>query len=191
VITLRPTRLHWLNDAPDDVADLCAHSPVDFRVGEAAFVRAADGDWTVSAAGLYLLRTLTRDHTRATPVGDHLFPCCGFTMMDLRPPAASATTDGGGGADADAVVVFGCPNGIDVAVEHVGGGGEDGSVRLTDAAGRAVTVSKADWRQAVTGFADAVEAFYRAASAKVPPAGDDENGYRAFWEEWHRRRRSA
>ena len=66
MITHRPTNLHWI-DAINDAADLCAHSGVDFRIGDSILVKPSDGDWTVSAAALYLLRTLSQPHTSSSP----------------------------------------------------------------------------------------------------------------------------
>jgi hypothetical protein len=77
MITLVPTRLHWIkDDGTDDPCDLCAHSPVQFEIDGNTLVAAEDGDATVGAAAIYLLRTLEQDHTDDNPVGDHLFPCC-------------------------------------------------------------------------------------------------------------------
>jgi len=41
MIVLLPTRLHWIKDHPDNPHDLCAHSPVDFRVDGAV----SDAEW--------------------------------------------------------------------------------------------------------------------------------------------------
>jgi len=104
MITVVPTRLHWIkDDENDDPSDLCAHSPVLMEVDGTALVSPDDGDATVNAAAIYLLRTLERDHTKADPVGDQLFPCCGHAMYDT------------GEED---VVICGCPNGSDVYVTH-------------------------------------------------------------------------
>ena len=163
-----PTNLHWIKDAVDDPHDLCAHSPVEFRVGDAVFVRPEDGDWTVSAAALYLLRTLTRDHRIEQPVGDHLFPCCGFSMYDT------------GEED---VVICGCPSGRDCSVRHVGS-----DVQLQTDGGPSVTVSATEWRSAVHNFSDAIHSFYERCSLKQPNDTEDQKGFRAFQREWDRRR---
>src|SRR5690606_38227666 len=69
-LVLRPTRLHWLDEPLGDPADLCVHSPVQVEVDGVALIRPEDGDWTVSAASLYLLRTLTHTHNATSRVGD-------------------------------------------------------------------------------------------------------------------------
>ena len=84
MITLMPTRMHWIrDDGTDDPSDLCAHSPVRFEVGDKILVAPDHGDFTVSAAAIYLLRTLERNHTSDAPVGDQLFPCSGFVVAQM------------------------------------------------------------------------------------------------------------
>lgn len=171
-VVLRPLGLCWIKGAPDDPADLCAHGHVEFRIGDALLVDPATGpEVTVSAAALYLLRTLSRPHTKAQPVADHLFPCCGFGMFSVA-------------GQEDAVVV-GCPNGIDFEVLHVDE--ETGIVVRTDD-GRELRVAWSAWAEAVYQFADLVAEFYARSSPKKPSA-DDVSGFRSFAAEWGRRRR--
>lgn len=171
MITLQPTRPHWITDDGDDPTDLCAHSAVDFRVGAAVLVSPESGDWNVSAAALFLLRTLSRPHTKADPVCEHLFPCCGHTMVPTE------TGD---------VIVLGCPNGIDVEVIPIGS-----DVLLRSSDGTEQRVPKEEWRAAVIAFSDAVQRFFEQSLPKEP--GDDFNksGYECFMAEWTRRRREA
>jgi hypothetical protein len=171
VVTLRPVNLQWIRGADDDPDDLCAHGDVEFRIGEDVLLNPQTGrDLTVSAAALYLLRTLSVPHTREAPVGDHLFPCCGFTMY-----AVDGEPD---------VVICGCPGGHDFEVLHeVGGAGV--VVRAAD--GREWPVGWPEWRAAVFAFADEVAAFYAACSPRRP-ADDDAAGFRRFAAEWERRR---
>ena len=84
MIILRPTNLHWIDGSTDDSADLCAHSGVAFRIGQITLVKPSDGDWTVSAAALYLLRTLSQRHTRQQPIAEHLFPCFGNGIFEVE-----------------------------------------------------------------------------------------------------------
>src|SRR5262249_57067175 len=71
MVILRPVNLRWIRGAADDPNDLCAHGQVQFRIGHQVLLGADRGeDLTVSAAALYLLRTLAVPHTRAAPVGD-------------------------------------------------------------------------------------------------------------------------
>lgn len=170
-VVLRPARLSWLNRLGDDAKDLCAHGRVDFRVGSEVLVEPeCSDDVTVSAAALYLLRTLSRDHSASAPVGDHLFPCCGFEMIESD--------------ESPDVVIFGCPNGIDFEVLHVPGAAE---IIIRSSTGRDWRVPEDSWRRAVQDFADRVSAFYSESSPEDPPA-EDGGGFRRFVEEWERRR---
>jgi hypothetical protein len=169
VVTLRPVNLRWVEGAEDDPADLRAHGDVEFRIGGDVLLGPDTGKGlTVSAAALYLLRTLDRPHTRDAPVGDHLFPCCGFALYEL---------DG----EPD-VAVCGCPNGEDFEVRHAPGG-----VVVRAADGREWSVGWPEWRAAVFAFADRVAAFY-AACAPKRPSPDDAAGFRCLAREWTRRR---
>jgi hypothetical protein len=170
VVVLEPVNLRWINAAADDSADFCAHGDVSFRIGADALVEPAGRELTVSAAALYLLRTLSVPHTRTAPVGDHLFPCCGFSLFDVP-----------GELD---VVVCGCPSGEDFEVLHQ----LDGSgVVVRSADGREWSVEWPVWQAAVFGFADRVTDFYAACSPKQP-AADAVAGFTKFASEWERRR---
>lgn len=170
-VILRPVKLSWLHGAADDPTDLCVHARVDFRIGDHVLVDAErDLEVTVSAAGLYLMRTLERDHTRKSPVGDHLFPCCGFTLYEEA-----------GSLD---VVIIGCPNGVDFEVTYAAG---DDRVLVRAMSGREWEVARQDWRSAVFSFADAVSNFVATASPKTTSV-DDAAGFRKFLTEWERRR---
>jgi hypothetical protein len=171
VVVLQPVNLRWINGAAEDPTDLCAHGDVEFRIDQDILLGAHTGrDLTVSAAALYLLRTLSVPHTRAAPVGDHLFPCCGFAMWDIP-------------SEPD-VAMCGCPNGEDFEVLHQVSG-EGVIIRAAD--GREWSVGWPQWRAAVFGFADCVSDFYAACSPKQPSA-DDAAGFAKFRAEWARRR---
>ena len=166
MLTLEVVNLHWVDGAVDDPFDLCAHGTVRLRVGEHQLPALEALDCTVSAAAIYLLRTLARPHHRG---GDEdLFPCCGFAMFEVP-----------GNED---VMIQGCPDGVDLDVmpegAHVALGMPDGSVHLVDADA---------WREAVLAFADRVADFYRRSSPKRPPA-DEAAGFSRLQREWERRR---
>ena len=169
MIVLTPTKLHWIQDAADDPHDLCAHSPVDFRIGDSVLVRPEDGDWTVSAAALYLLRTLERSHTSESPVGSPLFPCCGHSMYQMpNEPEA---------------VIIGCNSGPDFEILHCGS-----DIQIRHSSNPTLTVSVAEWRSAVHKFADAVQSFYDRCTPKQPLTPEDEQAFPLSWHEWRRRR---
>lgn len=172
MIILEPTRMHWIkDDGADDPFDLCAHSPVRFEVGDKILVAPDHGDFTVSAAAIYLLRTLERNHTADAPVGDQLFPCCGHSMHDT--------------GDED-VWFCGCPNGIDVFITHEA----DGRIRLTQRDGQSSVVSMDDWCRAVSRFSDCVRAFYDDSLPRTP-SDDDAAGFSRMMTEWDGRRSRA
>jgi hypothetical protein len=103
-VHLIPVGLRWLNGG-DDPADLCAHGDLDFRIHKEVLCDGAEArGLTLSAAALFLLRTLSRPHTAAAPVGEHLFPCCGFCMYEVP--------------GAEDVLILGCSKGVNFDVEH-------------------------------------------------------------------------
>jgi hypothetical protein len=70
------------NRYDDDPEDHCVHGRVLFTINNIEFIKPEDGVWTISASALYLLRTITEDHTIENPVSEinFLFPCCGFSV---------------------------------------------------------------------------------------------------------------
>ena len=166
----------WNPGMENDPTDQCAHGDVVFIIDSVPFVGGSDAeDVTVSAAALFLLRTLTHDHNAATPVAEEsqLFPHCGFTVYpgDGRFP----------------VLVIGCNVGIDVDVLH-----SAGTVHLRGQDGTEATVTATEWRDAVVGFADAVQGFYDASPPREPLDDDfEDEGWREFWKEWDERRTAA
>lgn len=169
MLTLSLLEAHWL-DAPEPLHDQCAHGTVLLSVDGHRFVTPEDGELTISAAALNLLRTLDHDHTAERPVseGGQLFPCCGFNvwLAGERFP----------------VLVVGCPEGVDLQVVHTIEG-----VQLKGK-GAECLVSAHAWRCAVVSFAEAVLAFY-AQQAPRHPIEDEEDfkGWHAFWNEYHER----
>jgi hypothetical protein len=171
MVILQPVNLRWVKRAVDDLHDVCAHGEVVFRIGADVLLEPGPcRERTVSAAALYLLRTLSVPHTRQTPVGLHLFPCCGFAMYEVP--------------GNDEVIICGCPGGDDFEVHHHDSGAV---VVLRAGDGRGWPVTWPKWREAVFTFADQVSAFYAACSLKQPSA-EDAPGFRMFQSEWQRRR---
>lgn len=142
------------------------------QVNEVFLVTPEKGDVTVSAAALFLLRTLERDHTKSDPVGEQLFPCCGHSMIDLE------------GED---VTIIGCPNGIDLVVKHL----DAIQIQLETMEGHIFLVNKAEWVRAVIRFSDSVEAFYHQSAPKTPFEPFENKGFQKMLSEWKRRRRAA
>ena len=167
MITLSADNLTWLNSDDDCPGDLCAHSTVQFSVNGLEIVTPVDA-WTVSASAIYLLRTLERNHTKDAPVGEHLFPCCGFSMYEID--------------DSEDVLIVGCPNGIDATIEHL-----DDKIRVTAESGESKTVAKSVWIEAVLQFSGSVREFYDTSAKKTPSDDVARNGFNRMLLEWERR----
>lgn len=170
MIVLRPTNLHWIDGSIDDPTDLCAHSSVDFRIGDSSLVKPSDGDWTVSATALYLLRTLSRPRSKHQPIAEFLFPCCGNGIFEVE--------------GQEEVLIIGCNFGIDFEVAQI-----DSEVFLTEENGTQHRIPMAAWKTAVCQFSDAVQEFYAGSSPRQPEDDADRASFRKFASEWSRRRR--
>lgn len=171
MVILQPVRLRWIRGAADDPNDLCAHGDIDFRIGNDVLVDDSNGkDLTVSAAGLYLLRSLSCPHTDETSGSENLFPCCGFNMWDIE--------------GKDDVTISGCPYGVDFEILHEPNSQQ---IIIRDDDGREWRIAMSEWREAVFFFADRVSDFYAACSPKQPTK-DDAPGFEKFLGEWERRR---
>lgn len=169
MIRLSPVNTHWLAEF-DDPGDYCAHGSVEFFIDEHQVVSIDSGEWCVSAAALYLLRSLERSHTPQAPVSEHMIPCCGHSMFRLE-----------GHRD---VCLTGCSSGIDWEVIHQS---PDVLLRLTD--GTEFRILQADYANAVWDFSDKVREFYKQSKPKIELASDDDwQGFQAFMSEWDRRR---
>lgn len=162
--------LRWACGDADDSQDLCLHGDVVVRIGERTL---EDDTLTVSAAGLYLLRSLTKDHVAGE--GEHMIPHCGHAMY--------AREDGGSRSEDEDVSLTGCPIGLDWSVRHDGG-----EVVLTLDDGTEERMSVGSYREEVFRFADAIEDYYRSCAEKISFDDYARRGYEAFWREWHKRR---
>ncbi len=153
----------WINGMAEDLDDLCLHGHVTAQIGQVVL----EEDCTVSAAALYLLKTLEMDKLPGDEI--QMLPCCGHFMI--------------ANGDLSEVTILGCSNGTDWSVVH-----EHEGVRLTLPSGESEWVSMQDYRDAVIRFADQVEAYYHSRQPKnMPEHAFERNGYAAFWNEWHHR----
>ena len=161
-------QMYWINGNPDDPYDLCLHGDVTAVIDDEYLECSA----TVSAAALYLLRSLTEDHVVDT--SGHLLPCCGNSMF------ADIETTG-------TVHILGCCYGMDWSVIH-----SNEEVELSTKCGKRAKISLFEYVEIVLQFVDKVEKFYQSCSPKCLP--DDEfskAGYNAFWNEWNWRKDSV
>ena len=158
-------RLYWIkDDGADDPDDLCLHGHAVVKIGDEVF----DYGATLSATGLYLLRTITDNHIIRE--GEAMLPCCGHMMI--------------ANDDLSSVDICGCPNGLDWSVIH-----ENGRVKIVTEAGKETFIEIDDYKNEVYAFVDKIEEYYQSCLSKNMPSEEFErNGYTAFWNEWHRRR---
>lgn len=156
--------LGWIDGRKDNCEDLCLHGHAVVCIGE----RKLEYEAALSAAALYLLKSLTENHILNQD--NQMLPCCGFFLI----------------ADdkLENVVISGCPNGIDWSVIHDGE-----NVRLILEDGSETVVPFDEYKKQVFEFADKIEDFYKSSLPRNLPKDEfDRNGYIAFWNEWHRRR---
>lgn len=159
------TALSWIDGDADDPEDLCLHGHVVVRIG----AEQMEEDCTVSATALYLLKTLTEDHVMGQDI--QMLPCCGHFYI----PDESLEN----------VCISGCDAGTDWTVLHSGS-----NVILKLRNGTESMVPLEEYRMQVFRFADKIEQYYQSCTPKrLPEDTFSRNGYFAFWNEWHRRRR--
>lgn len=72
-------RFSWICGPEDDPDDRCLHGHVAVQIGE----NVMEGDGTVSATALYLLKSLKEDK-RMSPHSIQMVPCCGFFLLPMR-----------------------------------------------------------------------------------------------------------
>lgn len=154
-------RLRWLEGCED--TDLCLHGNARAVIGERTLEYE---DCTVSAAALYLLKSLTEDHIIHKDL--QMLPCCGFCIHPC---------------DEENVFIVGCNSGEDWTVRHTAEG-----VELILEDGYSVTVSPEDYRREVLAFARKIEDFYTSHPRRLPRDQWERDAYGLFWKEWRRRK---
>ena len=165
---IKVDNLTWINGVEDDPTDLCLHGHVIMHIGETLI----EGDGTVSATALYLLKTLTEDKIMSE-YDIQMIPCCGHFLIANE--------------DLTEVQISSCDTGTDWTTIH---DGDD--IKIILPSGHEEKVSLADYKREVFLFADKVEAFYKSCTPKEMPKDEfHRNGYIAFWNEWHKRRNES
>lgn len=169
VFSINIKGLYWIDKDPSNQDDLCLHGDVRLNFAN----KVTETDCTVSAASLYLLRTLTEDRIANDFESDPILPCCGNTLI--------ASEDG------ESVTIIGCPNGIDWEVKHI-----NNDVKLILGDGTEVQLELSEYQRAVFSFVDEVQSFYKQSLPRRfsndALSESDRKGYHAFWKEWSMRR---
>ncbi len=164
--------INWITPTENN-GDLCAHGHIRVMFDDVVVVDKDSSDgWTLSASALYHLRTLEKEHTKDSQVGEHLVPCCGNGLFAVN--------------DSEDVLIVGCANGVDWEVRH-----KESMVELTLENGYTSTVSFNEYRKEVLSFVNTVEEFYDNHLPRVFNDDLDKKGYEQFWKEWHRRVNNA
>lgn len=164
--------LHWL-EGTDPSSDLCAHGGIRLVADGRVVLESPDRGLAVSAGAVHLLRTLERDHTPSSPVGQALIPCCAFTMVYDH--------------DRREVRDYGCPDGFDFWIRHQ----PDGQVLISADGVAPVAAALGTWRAAVSTFSSVVRAFYFAGGPKTFDRKIDGEWYSHFLREWEQRHQHA
>ena len=164
---LKIIRQHWIkDDGLNDNNDCCSHGSVFIKIGNEILSTEDSGSWTLSAAGLLLMRTLRSDYAIGD-FGSQLIPCCGHFMYHIE--------------TGNKVEIIGCPSGVNWKVVHSGS-----NVVLTTENGIATEVEIAVYTKHILEFVIAVEAFYGHPKDKILPNDENESdAFKLFWKEWH------
>lgn len=149
---------YWIDKTSNDPEDLCAHGRVEVVFNNETIVE----EVTISAAGLYLLRSLSDGHIDQF---ENLFPCCGFSMYPNE--------------DKTKVIISGCSNGLNYDIRHL-----DNMIIITNKSKESVSITYADYKNNILSFVNEVENFYLQSNSKIV-SSEDIDGYDSFWNEWH------
>ena len=164
IFNIQADKFEWIGGGQDDPQDLCLHGHVTVQFGNTIL----EDYGTVSAAALYMLKTLREDKIMA-PYEIQMIPCCGHTLIANR--------------NLTEVTISGCDKGLDWSTIHCGD-----FVCLRLPSGQEEIIPLRDYQYAVLDFAKKVKNFYDACTPKELPKDEfDRNGYIAFWNEWRQR----
>jgi hypothetical protein len=153
--------IHWVNDIIDN-EDLCVHGKMFVKIDNEIISDDNSGDWTLTATGLYLLRSLNKNY-EPYMYNNFLLPCCAFDFwLD----------------DNNQVFFMGCINGIDFIIEHH----ENNIVKIRSLNGAEAIINKSKFSDIVYKFTSEIEIFYKNKEKKVNK--ENKKGYKVFWDEW-------
>ncbi len=167
MIELKALNLHWLENIKSE-EDLCAHSTVYLKIGNRIVSDESLGDFTVSAATYYLLKTIKENHEGKAAI--QLIPHCG-TIWEL--------------SYENELVMIGCDFGINWMISHTQ---DKVAHKFED---EIIETDFDEWREVVCNFSDDVLKFYEISSPKIFEGEEDKNAFELFMKEWKKLRAEA
>lgn len=164
---LRILRQHWiLDDGTDDKNDLCSHGEVYIRIASEELSNKKSGSWSLSTAGLFLLRSLYQD-CQTEEFSNQLVPCCGHAIF----PDTN---------NKNSVIIPGCGSGLDWKISH-----HNSMVAFESENGSKAQLSLDEYKKMVLEFTNVIEEFYGNPEDKIVPEDElDKDGFNQFWAEW-------
>ena len=167
MIELVPHNLHWITET-DSEYDLCVHGGFTFSFNKKIIIDASKEEFTLSAAVIFLLRTIERDHSFGNKICEKIMPeCADITFIKKVDNQVQFIT---------------CPYGIDWWVEH-----SNGNITIIFEDGTEIKTTLKDYIQAIIRFADNIKAFYDKSKPKSFQMDEDYQAFNAFRDEWARR----
>ena len=160
-------KLYWIDGSDDNKDDFCLHGDVEVNIGDERYEESC----AVSAAGLYMLKSVTNNHIIYE--NNQMLPCCGHFLL----PDDNDET----------ITIIGCGNGVDWSVLH-----DENSVSILTEKGTKIALDMEAYRRTVFDFVDKIEQYYQKCSPKNMLSLDEfsQNAYRVFLNEWKKRRSS-
>ena len=144
MLEIIPFNLHWLNNSSPE-NDWCVYGGFTLTNNNEMIIDAADEVLALSAAVIFLLRTIEKDHSFGTKICEHLIPECADMYV----------------SSSGHVEFINCPFGIDWWMEH-----SNEKVTLVFEDGREIITSLKDYIRAVLAFAEKIKAFYKEGEPK-------------------------
>ena len=160
--------INWIDNLPDNGSDLCANGKVYLRIGDKILSDAKNEDWTVSAATVFLLRTLENDYNEGD-FYNFLLPCCGHYMVyEKNKP----------------IIISGCNSGIDWNIKHI----DNELVKHFIKNEIDGIIHKENYKKQIYKFSDSVEYFYYKSKKRKFNNKYNKIAYKEFRKEWKKLR---
>lgn len=165
MIEITPHNLHWSKNVPTEY-NFYVYGGFTLSFDQNIIIDAKSEELTLSAAVIYLLRTIEKNHSFGTKICEHLIPECADMYL----------------SNLGNVEFITCPFGIDWWVEHT-----TENVTLIFQHGKEITTTLRDYIRAVLKFADKIKVFYDEGGSKKYNDEEDRKAFEAFNREWNMR----